>query len=84
MATDGVLCCSIHVAVAVVAVDAVDVDGNVVHVALDDDVVDVVVDVVDAVVDVDDVVDVVDVAGLLCSSPMAHADTNELKAPAAL
>ena len=25
MATDGVLCCSIHVAVAVVAVDAVDV-----------------------------------------------------------
>ena len=82
MATDGVLCCSIHVAVAVVAVDAVDVDGNVVHVALDDDVVDVVVDVVvDAVVDVDDVVDV---AGLLCSSPMAHADTNELKAPAAL
>ena len=91
MATDGVLCCSIHVAVAVVAVDAVDVDGNVVHVALDDDVVDVVVDVVDvvvdvvdAVVDVDDVVDVVDVAGLLCSSPMALADTNELKAPAAL
>ena len=82
MATDGVLCCSIHVAVGVVAVDAVDVDGNVVHVALDDDVVDVVVDVVvDAVVDVDDVVDV---AGLLCSSPMAHADTNELKAPAAL
>ena len=73
-----------HVAVAVVAVDAVDVDGNVVHVALDDDVVDVVVDVVDAVVDVDDVVDVVDVAGLLCSRPMAHADTNELKAPAAL
>ena len=53
MATDGVLCCSIHVAVAVVAVDAVDVDGNVVHVALDDDVVDVVVDV-DSV-DVDDV-----------------------------
>ena len=92
MATDGVLCCSIHVAVAVVAVDAVDVDGTVVHVALDDDVVDVVVvdavdvvvDVVDAVVDVDDGVDVVDVAGLLCSSPMAHADTNELKAPAAL
>ena len=35
MATDGVLCCSIHVAVAVVDVDAVDVD--------------VVVDAVDAV-----------------------------------
>ena len=88
MATDGVLCCSIHVAVAVVAVDAVDVDGDVVHVALDVDVVDVVVDVVDVVVDVVDAVvdvgDVVDVAGLLCSSPMAHADTNELKAPAAL
>ena len=36
MATDGVLCCSIHVAVAV---DAVDVAGDVVHVALDVDVV---------------------------------------------
>ena len=35
MATDGVLCCSIHDAVAIVAVDAVDVDGDVVHVALD-------------------------------------------------
>ena len=44
MATDGVLCCSIHVAVPVVDVDAVDVD--VVHVALDVDIVDVVVDVV--------------------------------------
>ena len=53
MATDGVLCCSIHVAVAVVAVDAVDVDGNVVHVALDDDVVDVAVDVDVEGVDVD-------------------------------
>ena len=40
MATDGVLCCSIHVAVAVVDVNAVDVD--VVHVALDVDIVDVV------------------------------------------
>ena len=46
MATDGVLCCSIHVAVAV---DAVDVAGDVVHVALD---VDVVVDSV-GVEDVD-------------------------------
>ena len=45
MATDGVLFCSIHVAVAVVAIDAVGVDGDVVHVALDVDVVDVVVDV---------------------------------------
>ena len=85
MATDGVLCCSIHVAVAVVAVDAVDVDGNVVHVALDDDVVDVVVDV-DSV-DVDDVdvdIDVfVDdhyvcssVAGLLCNTPKARYPQN--------
>ena len=39
MATEGVLCCSIHVAFAVVAVDAVDVD--VVYVALAVDVVDV-------------------------------------------
>ena len=32
MATDGVLCCSVHVAVAVVDVDAVDVDADAVHV----------------------------------------------------
>ena len=68
MATDGVLFCSIHVAVAVVAVDAVDVDGDVVHVALDVDVVDVVDDVDSA--DVDDVdVDIDIGVVLVCSVP---------------
>ena len=51
MATDGVLCCSIHVAIEAVDVDIVDdvvhVEAvDVVHVALDVDIVDVVVDVV--------------------------------------
>ena len=75
MATDGVFCCSIRV--AVVAVDAVAVDGDVVHVALDVDIVDVVVDVdgvdvedvdVDIDVFVDDHYVCSSVAGLLCST----------------
>ena len=68
MATEGVLCCSIHVAFAVVAVDAVDVD--VVHVALAVDVVDV--DVVHAALDVDVVAKLFVCRSKLASSWFLH------------
>ena len=74
MATDGVLCCSIHVAIEAVDVDIVDdvvvhVEAvDVVRVALDVDVVDVVDDVDSA--DVDDVdVDIDIGVVLVCSVP---------------